>query len=147
MSVVLDRQAVMDILANFEVGRRLPIEQAQTEAYREDIASAVMALTERVGVVHVTHADAEESAQLQNLGWDAAVEQFAEILALAKEDLAPEASAGDLMGWIEDAVESMVADTRAATVRVLEQVRDASHTAEQQGAVDRCIAALTGGAR
>lgn len=145
MSGVLDRQAVMEILANFEVGRRLPIEQAQTEAYREDIASAVMALTERVGVVHVTHADAEESARLQNLGWDAAVEQFAEILALAKEDLAPEAGAADLMGWIEDAVESTVANTRESTVRQLQQVRDACFTAPEMAAVDRCIAKLTGG--
>lgn len=46
MSGVLDRQAVMDILANFEVGRRLPIEQVQNESYREDIASALIALTE-----------------------------------------------------------------------------------------------------
>lgn len=144
MTGVLDRAAVMEILANFDVGYRVALPGS---AYHEDIANAVMALTERVGVVHVTHADAEESVRLHLLGWDSAVEQFAEILALAKEDLAPEAGAGDLMGWIEDAVEAMVANTRETTVGRLQQVRDACFTAPEMAAVDRCIAALTGGAQ
>lgn len=144
MRGVLDRKAVMEVLNDHMVGRNLGV--VDVTAYREGIASALMALTERVGVVHVQHADAEESVRLQNLGWDAAVEQFAEILALAKEDLAPEAGAGDLMSWIEDAVESTVANTRETTVRRLQQVRDACFTAPEMATVDRCIAALTGGA-
>lgn len=143
MSGVLDRAAVMEILRNFDVGYRVALPGS---SYHEDIASAVIALTERVGVVHVTHADAAQSVRLQNLGWDAAVEQFAEILSLAKEDLAPEAGAGDLLAWIEDALESMVASSREATVRRLQEVRDACFTASEMATVDRCIAALTGGA-
>ncbi len=46
MSGVLDRAAVMEILADYDAGRRLVIERAAVESYRESIANAVMARLE-----------------------------------------------------------------------------------------------------
>jgi hypothetical protein len=56
-------------------------------------------------VVH--HHDMEATARHFNQGYAEAVEQFESLLSEAAEDLAVEAPAGELMGYLRDAVKAM----------------------------------------
>lgn len=64
----------------------------------------------QVGFVQVRCTDMEDYARIHNEGYATAVEQFGELLADARQDLAPEAGAADLMAWLEDAVGAMTSD-------------------------------------
>lgn len=107
MTGVLDRQAVLAVLEEHRVGAEVPggVDGIAVAAYRDVIATA---LTEtRVGSVQVRCTDMEDYARIHNQGWDAATEQFAELLADARSDLAPEAGASDLLSWLGDTVQAM----------------------------------------
>lgn len=106
MSGVLDRQEVIAVLDAHEVGRYVPV--VRWPSYREVVADALMALTEtRAAFVQVQCTDMEDYARIHNEGYAEAVRQFGEVLADARQDLAPEAAAGDLLAWLDDAVKAM----------------------------------------
>lgn len=60
-----------------------------------------------VGVVQGRCVDMEDYARIHNDGFAEAVEQFGELLNDARQDLAPGATAGELMSWLVDVVKAM----------------------------------------
>lgn len=163
--------------------------------WAQDIRKALAEHPDQVAVVQ-SCVDMEDYARIHNQGWDAAVEQFAEVFTEIRSNLADGAAAIDVLGELDDLVNAMTnrdttdrldggpyrwpidvarnivnqlgdlwkvpVDVRQVTndhadrfiaglvVRVptpidqLKQIRDASITAAEQGAVDRCIDALGG---
>lgn len=59
-------------------------------------------------VVAIVHCgDMEDFARASNDGFATAVEQFAELLTEAREDLSDTATAAELLGYLDDAVQAM----------------------------------------
>lgn len=103
----LDRQEVIAVLDLQEVGAR-GHRPEEVPSYREVVADALMALVAPVPVsVQVRCTDMEDYARIHNVGFGEAVEQFGELLGDARQDLASEASAGDLLAWLNEAVKAM----------------------------------------
>lgn len=63
--------------------------------------------TEPVPAILVHLGDGEAHARHSNEGFDLAVEQFGELLKEAREDLADDATAAELLGYLDDAVKAM----------------------------------------